>query len=168
MVKYISVVCIFPLLFVCMSFVPKPKQTVTGVWKIVEVQTVKQNGEFTSVFPLESQVIFCGKYYSFCWTNHSSTVHTWQMTDSVKLERMNKSMSNAGVYELKNSILTTTASFAMNPMFVKGVAKFKCSFAGDTLILTGLNVLSEDNIQNPAYANGLHFVSKLIKVDTIK
>lgn len=52
----------------------------------------------------------------------------------------------------------------MNPMFSNGVAKFKCSFAGDTLILKGLSVVSSDNVSHPTYARGAYFVNKLLRV----
>jgi len=100
--------------------------------------------------------------------NHSSSVRNWQTPDSVKLARLNQSIINTGTYELKDSVLTTKAVFAMNPMFVNGLAKFKCSYAGDTLILIGSSVLSSDHIPNPIYASGSHFVNKLIKFGDIK
>jgi len=146
------------------SFTSKNKLSITGVWKIVEVQTVKSNGTYTSVFPNESEAIFTGNYYSFCWTSHTSNARIWQMPDSVKLARINQSIVNTGTYQLKDSILTTKASFAMNPMFVNGLAKFKCTFNGDTLILTGLSLFSSDNISHPIYVGGSHIVNKLVKV----
>jgi hypothetical protein len=147
-----------------MSFTSKNKLSIAGAWKIVEVQTVKSNGTHTSIFPNESEAIFSGNYYSFCWVGHTSSARNWQMPDSVKLARMNQSIVNTGTYQLKDSILTTKASFAMNPMFVNGIAKFKCSFRGDTLTLTGLSVFSSDTISHPIYANGSHIVSKLVKM----
>jgi hypothetical protein len=148
---------------IVMSFASKNKLSIAGAWKIVEVQTVKSNGTYTSIFPSESEAIFMGNYYSFCWTSHTSSARNWQMPDSVKLARMNQSIVNTGTYQLKDSILTTKASFAMNPMFVNGIAKFKCSFKGDTLILKGLSVFSSDTISHPIYANGSYIVSKLVK-----
>jgi hypothetical protein len=149
---------------IVMSFTSKDKLSIVGAWKIVEVQTVKSNGTYTSVFPNESEAIFSGNYYSFCWTSHTSSARNWQMPDSVKLARMNQSIVNTGTYQVKDSILTTRASFAMNPLFVNGLAKFKCSFSRDTLILTGLSVSSSDNISHPVYAGGSHIVSKLVKM----
>lgn len=154
--------------FVILNSSFKNQLKIDGIWKIVEVQTVKPNGSFTSTFPVESQVIFSHNYYSFCWTSHSTTARSWQMPDSMKISRMNQSIINTGTYELKDDILTTKAAFAMHPMFVNGLAKFKCSFVGDTLILTGQSVSSADNIPNPVYANGSHFVNKLIKISSIK
>ena len=151
-----------------LSFIQHRKLKIDGVWKIVVVQTVKSNGTFISTFPSESQVVFTNNYYSFCWTSHTSSVRNWQMPDSVKLARMNQSIINTGTYELRDSILTTKAIFAMNPMFVNGLAKFKCSYIGDTLVLTGSSVFSSDNIPNPVYANGSHIVNTLIKVGDIK
>lgn len=147
-----------------MSFTPKNKLSIDGVWKFVEVQTVKSKGTYTSVFPKESEAIFTENYYSFCWTSHTSSARNWQMPDSVKLSRVNQSIVNTGTYQLKDSTLTTKAAFAMNPMFVNGLAKFKCSFKGDTLILKGLSVSSSDNISHPIYASGSHIVSKLVKI----
>jgi hypothetical protein len=149
---------------IVMGFTSKDKLSIVGAWKIVEVQTVKSNGTYTSVFPNESEAIFSGNYYSFGWTSHTSSARNWQMPDSVKLARMNQSIVNTGTYQLKDSILTTKASFAMNPMFVNGIAKFKCSFKGDTLILRGLSVFSADNISHPIYAGGSHVVNKLVEI----
>lgn len=150
---------------VAMSFASKNKLTVTGAWKIVEVRTVKSDGRYNSVFPKESQAIFIDNHYNFSCTSHTSDKRSWQLSDSAKLTRFNQSIINAGTYQLKDSILTTKASFAMNPMFVGGLATFKCSFKGDTLILKGLNVLSSDNVLHPVYASGSHIVSKLVKIN---
>lgn len=147
-----------------MSFTFKDKFSIVGAWKIVQVQTVKSNGAYTTVFPKESEAIFAGNHYSFCWTSHTSSVRNWQMHDSVKLARVNQSIVNTGTYQLKDSILTTKASFAMNPMFVNGLAKFKCSFKGDTLVLKGLSVSSSDGISHPVYSNGSYIVSNLVKI----
>lgn len=146
-----------------LSFGTKEKLSIDGVYSIVEVQTVKPDGSLTSLFPKESLVSFLNNYYSFCWTSDISGVHTWQIADSIKLSRYNQSIINAGTFELKDSVLTTKATFALNPMFVNGIAKFKCSFNGDTLVLTGLSVFSSDNIPHPVYANGSHFVNKLLR-----
>ena len=146
------------------SFGTKEKLSIDGAYSIVEVQTVNSDGSLTSVFPKESLVSFSNNYYSFCWTSNISDVHTWQIADSIKLSRYNQSIINAGTFELKDSVLTTKATFALNPMFVNGVAKFKYSFVGDTLVLRGLSVFSSDNIPHPVYANGSYIVSKLLKV----
>ena len=166
--KYIIILFASVLLFMALSFTQRRKLKIDGVWKIVEIQTVKPNGTFSAVFPSESQVMFTHNYYSFCWTSHTSSVRNWQMPDSVKLARMNQSIINTGSYELRDSVLTTKAVFAMNPMFVNGLATFNCSFNGDTLILTGVSVFSSDNIPNPLYASGSHIVNKLVKVSNIK
>jgi hypothetical protein len=157
----IIAIVIITMLF---SFGTKEKLSIDGAYSIVEVQTVKPDGSLTSVFPKESLVSFSNNYYSFCWTSNISAVHTWQIADSIKLSRYNQSIINAGAFELKDSVLTTKATFALNPMFVNGVAKFKCSFNGDTLVLTGLSVFSSDNIPHPVYSNGSYIVSKLLKV----
>lgn len=162
--KIILLINIFTTIMVS-SFSPKKKLSIDGVWKFVEVQTVKSDGTFSSVLPKDGQAIFMGKHYSFCWTSHTSTNRSWQMADSVKLSRFNQSIINTGTFEIKDSILTTKATFAMNPMFTNGLAKFKCSFAGDTLIMRGLSVFSSENIAHPAYANGSYFVSKLVRVE---
>lgn len=146
-----------------MGFSSKNRFSITGVWKVVAVQTVQPNGAYTSVYPTESEVIFTGKHYSFCWTSHITTARNWQMPDSIKLARMNQSIVNTGTYELNDSILATKASFAMNPMFVNGMAKFKYTFNGDTLVLTGTSLFSSDNISHPLYAGGSHIVNKLVK-----
>jgi hypothetical protein len=146
------------------SFTPKKKQLIDGAWSFVEVKTVKPDGTTSTVFPTQGLAIFSGKDYSFCWTSHDFKSRSWALADSVKLNRFNQSIINTGTFTLKDSILTTKATFAMAPMFSDGgVAKFKCSFSGDTLILRGLSVVSSDNISHPAYAGGLYFVSKLLR-----
>lgn len=166
--KAIILMCIclaILLATVIMSFTPKNKLYIDGAWSFVEVRTVKPDGTSTSTFPKEGIAIFSGINYSFCWTQHDFKVRNWQVADSVKLNRFNQSIINTGTFTLKDSILTTKAAFAMNPMFSKGgVAKFKCSFSGDTLFLRGLSVVSSENIPHPAYASGSHFVSKLVKI----
>ena len=147
-----------------LSFTLSKKITVDGVWTIVEVQTIKSDGSSSKVFPIESHAFFMNKNYSFCWTTQVSKSRNWAMTDSLKLDRYNQSIVNTGTFELKDSILITKAEFAMNPMFTHGIAKFKCSTKGDTLILKGLNVISSDNIQHPVYKNGAYFVTKLVKI----
>jgi hypothetical protein len=151
-------------IFLLFNFTKSKKISIEGNWRIVEVKTIKPDGTYSKVFPKESQVIFLRKYYSFCWTTQVSKNRNWAMTDSLKLDRFNQSIVNTGTFELKDSILTTKAEFAMNPMFTNGIAKFKCSTKADTLILKGLNVISSDNIQHPVYKNGAYFVTKLVKI----
>jgi hypothetical protein len=147
------------------SFTPKKQLSIDGTWSFVEVKTVKPDGTITSVFPKEGVAIFSGSDYSFCWTSHDFKSRSWQLADSVKLNRFNQSIINTGTFTVKDSILITKAVFAMTPMFSNGgVAKFRCSFSGDTLILRGLSVVSSDNISHPAYANGSYFVSKLLRM----
>jgi hypothetical protein len=161
-----SIILVLVLTSIVSSFILKKKFSIDGVWSIVEVQTVKSDGIKSSIFPKESIAIFADKHYSFCWTSHSPTIRSWQLPDSVKLSRFNQSIVNTGTFTFKDSILTTKAAFAMSPMFSNGgVAKFKCSFNGDTLVLRGLSVVSSENVSHPAYASGSHFVSKLVKID---
>jgi hypothetical protein len=147
------------------SFTTKNKLSLDGAWSFVEVKTVKPDGKTTSIFPKEGVAIFSNNNYSFCWTSHDFKSRSWALADSIKLNRFNQSIINTGTFELKDSILTTKAIFALTPMFSNGgVAKFKCSFSGDTLILRGLSVVSSENITHPAYANGSYFVSKLLRI----
>jgi hypothetical protein len=164
MSKYIYALITVITITIILSFKTRNELSVDGIWSIVEVQTVKPDGTFTSAYPKESVAIFTKNYYSFCWTGHTSPVHQWKIPDSVSLERLNQTIVNSGTYVIKDSILTTKALFALNPMFVNGIARFKCSFNKDTLVLTGLGVFSPDNIPNPLYANGLHIVNKLVKI----
>jgi hypothetical protein len=146
------------------SFTSKKKLSIDGAWTFAEVKTVKPNGTTTSIFPKEGVAIFSGNNYSFCWTSHDFKLRGWQVADSVKLNRFNQSIINTGTFTLKDSILTTKATFAMTPMFSNGgVAKFKCYFSGDTLVLRGLSVVSSENISHPAYAGGLYFITKLLR-----
>jgi hypothetical protein len=165
----ISVIATFSLITFLSSFTSKEKLSVEGAWSFVEVKTVKPDGATTLVFPKEGVAIFSGNNYSFCWTSHDFKSRSWQVADSVKLNRFNQSIVNTGTFTLKDSILTTKAIFAMTPMFSNGgVAKFKCSFSGDTLVLRGLSVVSSENIAHPAYAGGTYFVSKLLRVSNNK
>lgn len=160
----LSIVLVLVLTTILSSFTKKNKLSIDGSWSFIEVKTVKPDGTTTSTFPKEGVAIFSGNDYSFCWTSHDFKSRTWQVADSVKLNRFNQSIVNTGTFTLKDSILTTNSVFAMTPMFSNGgVAKFKCSFSGDTLILRGLSVFSSDNISHPAYANGSYFVSKLLR-----
>ena len=159
-----TVIVTLTLTTILSSFSPKNKFSIDGAWSFVEVKTVKPDGTTTLTFPKEGVAIFSGSDYSFCWTSHDFKSRSWQVADSVKLNRFNQSIINTGTFTLKDSILTTKASFAMTPMFSNGgVAKFKCSFSSDTLILRGLSVVSSENIAHPAYANGSYFVSKLLR-----
>ncbi len=159
-----SAILLLVMAVMALSFSSKNKLSIDGTWSVAEVQTVKSDGTFMSTFPKESEVIFSHPYYSFDWTSHVSTLRSWSMPDSTKLIRFNQSIINAGTYELADSILATKATFALNPMFVNGLAKFKCSFIGDTLVLTGLSLISADLIPHPIYAGGSHIVNKLIKI----
>lgn len=155
------VITVFSIVF--WGFKPKQKMNIDGVWSVVEVQTVKEDGVVMSTFPKESVVLFSKNYYSFCWTSQQSRKESWQMADSVKLSRFNQSIINTGSFSLKDSILTTKAIFAMNPMFTGGLAKFKCSFKGDTLFLSGISVKSASNVSHPIYAQGSYFINKLVR-----
>jgi hypothetical protein len=103
----------------------------------------------------------------FCWASKVAESHSWQMTDSLKLPRFNQSIVNSGTFELRDSILVTKALFAPNQMFVNGLAIFRCSVSGDTLILTGLSVSSADDILHPLYAGKSHIVNKLLKIKPV-
>ena len=160
----ISIIATFSLITFLSSFTSKNKLSIDGAWAFAEVKTVKPDGTTSSVFPKEGVAIFSGSDYSFCWTSHDFRSRGWQVADSVKLNRFNQSIINTGTFTLKDSILTTNAKFALTPMFSNGgVAKFKCSFSGDTLVLRGLSVVSLENISHPAYENGLYFVTKLLR-----
>ncbi len=145
------------------GFTTQKKFSIDGNWLVAEVQTIKPDGSFTKVYPKESMVLFNRNVYSFCWTSNSTNMRNWAMTDSAKLNRFNQSIVNSGTFELKEDVLTTKAAFAMNPMFVNGLATFKCSYNNDTLILTGVNVMSSENIPHPVYAGGSHIVTKLVR-----
>jgi hypothetical protein len=160
-----GVIFMIVLAIIISSFISKKRLRIDGSWSFVEVQTIKKDRTYTSTYPKESLAIFSGSHYSFCWTSHDFNAKSWQLADSIKLSRFNQSIVNTGTFEMKDSILTTKATFAMTPMFSNGgVAKFKCSFSGDTLILRGLSVVSTNNVSHPAYAAGSYFVSKLLRV----
>lgn len=150
------------------SFNQKNQLRINGVWKVLSVQMVKADGSVQTTFPQQSQVIFARTYYSFCWTSHDFTAISWAMADSVKLARMDKTIINTGTYDLKGTLLTTRANLALNPMFTNGTATFACSLAKDTLVLTGLTVVSANNIPNPVYAGGAHFVTRLVKLGEVE
>jgi hypothetical protein len=139
------------------------KVPIQGAWQVVEIQTVKADGSYTVSSPTESLVYFGRGYYSFCWTSHNNPSRSWQMADSTKLNRFNQSIINTGTYKLEGDLLTTSALFAQNPMFVGGQATFHCNMHGDTLVLTGISVNSSENIKNPVYAAGSHIVNKLVR-----
>lgn len=162
--KYFALLFLLLITLPFLNFYYSKKLSLDGIWRITEVQTVKPDGNYTKVFPKESQVIFSKKNYSFLWTTQISKNRNWAMTDSLKLDRFNQSIVNAGTFDIKNSVLTTKATFAMNPMFVNGEAKFKISFKKDTLVLKGLSVSSSENISHPVYKNGSYFVTKLVKI----
>jgi hypothetical protein len=160
----LSIVLVTVLTTISSSFTSKKQLSIDGAWSFVEVKTVKPNGTTTSVFPKEGVAIFSGSDYSFCWTSHDFISRSWALADSVKLNRFNQSIVNTGTFTLKDSILSTRAVFAMTPMFSNGgVAKFKYTFNGDTLILRGLSVVSSENVSHPAYWNGSYFISKLLR-----
>lgn len=144
------------------AFTVTKKIRLEGAWKIAEVQTVKKDGTVSISTPVESLALFHNGYYSFCWTGQQGAPHTWQQSDSLKLARLSQSIINTGTYTTDGSVLTTKPMFAANPAFVNGKASFNCSFHGDTLILTGTNLLSADNEQNPVYVAGSHVVNKLL------
>jgi hypothetical protein len=139
------------------------RPSVEGVWNIVEVQTVRADGQVTSVQPRESIALFAQGHYSFCWTSHKSLTRTWQIADSERVARFNQSLINAGTYTLSDSLLIMHASFALSPKFIAGTATFRYMLSGDTLTLTGVSVLSADGVLHPTYASGAHGVNKLVK-----
>ena len=135
-----------------------------GAWNVVEVQTIRADGQVTSVKPRESLVLFAHGHYSFCWTSRESSVHTWQIADSERVARFNQTLINAGTYTVSDSLLITHAQFALTPKFTNGTATFRCTLSGDSLTLTGLSVVSADGVLHPIYAGGAHIVNKLVKV----
>lgn len=158
---------LIPAVFLVMmgitSFGQQGTLNIRGIWKIESVQMVKPDGSISTTIPLQSQVIFAKSYYSFCWTSDTVTARSWTMSDSAKLARMNQTIVNTGTYHQKGSLLTTKASFGLNPMFTNGTATFSCSMSKDTLVLKGLSVFSAGQIAHPVYASGAHFVTRLVK-----
>lgn len=166
---FITTIVVISLTIILFSFKTKSKRSIDGAWSFVEVKTVRPDRTTATTFPKEGVAIFSGNNYSFCWTSHDFKVRSWQVADSVKLNRFNQSIINTGTFTFEHSILTTNAVFAMAPMFSNGgVAKFKCSFNGDTLVLRGLSVVSSENISHPAYAGRSYFISKLLKISNKK
>ena len=137
---------------------------IEGIWKVVAVTTIKSDGQRSTILPTESQVIFADGHYSFCWTSHRTPHREWIVPDSMKVSRYNQTIVNAGAYKLEDSVLISSATFALNPMFVDGVARFRISFAGDSLVLSGIEVFSKDKIPHPVYANGSRIVTKLVRL----
>jgi hypothetical protein len=156
-----AAVMLFFILF--SGFMNRGKIALEGAWQVAEIRTVQKDGSVTTAIPKESQVLFAGHFYSFCWTTHQSTTHSWQMNDSTKLSRFNQSLINAGTYELKGDLLTMHADYAQNPMFVNGTATYRCAMSGDTLVLTGISVNAADQTPNPVYANGAFIVTKMVR-----
>ncbi len=148
-----------------LSCTQKTKSKVDGAWKVVESKMIKQDSVIKTSIPTESMVLFADSNYSFCWTSQQSTSESWQMSDSLKLDRMNQMLVNTGTFSINDSILTTKANFALNPFFVNGEATFRYAFNGDTLVLTGLSVNSSTNVPFPLYSSGGYVVNKLVRVN---
>ena len=141
-----------------------PERSFEGAWKIAEVRTIRADGQSTVVKPRESLVLFANGYYSFCWTSHQSSAQAWQIADSERVARFNQMLVNTGTYTVSESLLVTHAQFAQVPKFVGGTAAFRWALSNDTLVLTGVNVLSADNILHSIYAAGGHVVNKLVRI----
>jgi hypothetical protein len=77
--------------------------------------------------------------------------------------RFNSSLINAGTFKINGSTLETRADVALVPKFTDGSATFRYSFSRDTLVLTGMSVLSPDGVLHPVYAGGGHIVNKLVR-----
>ncbi|OJX29647.1 MAG: hypothetical protein BGO86_12230 [Chryseobacterium sp. 36-9] len=149
------------ILFI-LSFTLWKSESIDGSWTFVKVENINNDGTKTIVFPKQSQAIFSGKLYSFCWSADDSNGNFWLMTDNEKLNRMNRTIVNTGDFYFKNGYLFTEAKYALNPKFVGGVAKFDVSYTGDTLVLKCTSVLSKDNVMHPFYSKA-YSISKLIK-----
>lgn len=158
-----TILSVMFLFILCSGFMDSAKLQLEGAWQVTEVRAFQKDGSFTITVPKESQVLFAGHFYSFCWTSHRSTTQSWQMNDSTKLSRFNQSLVNAGTFELKGDQLAMHADYAQNPMFVGGTARYRCSMAGDTLVLTGLSVNAVNEVPNPVYANGGYIVTKMVR-----
>lgn len=144
----------------------KPK-SIDGSWTIVKVENINNDGTKTIVIPKQSQAIFAGNFYSFCWSSDDSKGASWLMKDDEKLNRMNRTIVNTGNFYFKNGHLFTEAKYALNPKFVDGVAKFDVSYSGDTLVLKCTSVLSKDNVMHPFYSKA-YSISKLVKNKKLK
>lgn len=124
---------------------------------------IRPDGSATIIQPQESLALFATGYYSMYWTSHQPSNHSWQVADSEKIARFNASLFNGGTYKISGSVLETRADVAQVPMFTSGSATFRMAFSADTLVLTGINVVSVDGVQHPLYAGGGHVVNKLVK-----
>jgi hypothetical protein len=143
---------------------PAPSgRSLEGAWNVVEVQRIGADGHATSIKPRESLVLFAQGHYSFCWTSHRSSVNAWQIADTEQIARFNQTLINAGTYSTSDSLLVTHAEFAWAPKFTGGSATFRYTFSRDTLVLTGVSVVSTDKVLHPTYAGGGHIINKLVK-----
>lgn len=150
------------VLTIILSFMPVKPKSIDGSWSIVKVENINYDGTKFIVIPKQSQAIFAGKYYSFCWSSDDSKAISWLMSDEEKLNRMNRTIVNTGRFYFKDNLLFTEADYALNPKFVKGIAKFNYSYSGDTLVLKCTSVVSKDNVLHPFYEK-TYTISKLLR-----
>lgn len=159
----LSILCL--ILLSTLAFRPGKNKSIDGAWYVVSTQLVKANGTGIITYPKESQVLFSKGFYSFCWGVLQTEASGWQTPDSIKISRFNNVLVNSGTYEMKGSLLTMHARFALVPMFVNGEAKYTYHFSGDTLVLRGLDVSSEAHVSHPVYAGGGYIITKLMRLD---
>ena len=164
---------IIPLVFLlCVTFGCQQdkinfKNPVIGIWKVVETATVDSEGELKNLYEHSSLYIFQDYYYSMVMElgdePRTDFVDPWNPTDVEKIKAYNSILVNAGMYELKNSVIITRPIIARVPNFVGGEAYYEYKIEGNTLTLTWFDEVSKTGVPHPLVGK-LKFQRTLIRI----
>ena len=140
-----------------------------GAWRGLDIQTVTATGEVTEVDMQENLLLFTEGYYTIAYSSGDERfppyAARWAATDEEKVARIDSIVVNGGTYDVTGSTLVMRPQFAITPGFVNGRSEYEYEISGAALTLTLTNVVSSDDIQLPAFADGGRIIYRLARLE---
>ncbi len=129
------------------------EDSIMGSWQVSRIDLDYRDKPILE--PQPSMIIFADKHYSIFWTRGESSMRAfrnrWVPTDEEKLKRFGEIVVNFGTYVLEGSELRTYPIAAKTPELMGGVFVYDVSWLDGDLVLTMLDEVSYDNVQNPVF-----------------
>ena len=140
-----------------------------GAWRGLDIQTVSAGGGVTEVDMQENLLLFTEGYYTIAYGSGDERfplfAERWAAADEEKVARIDSIVVNGGTYDVTGSTLVMRPQFAIAPGFVNGRSEYEYEISGDALTLTLTNVVSSDDIQLPAFADGGRTIYRLARLE---
>ncbi len=131
------------------------EDSIMGTWQVSRIDRDYRDKPILE--PQPSLIIFADKHYSMFWTRGESSMRAfrnrWVPTDEEKLKRFGEIVVNFGTYVLEGSELRTYPIAARTPEAIGGFWVYDVNWSNGDLVLTMLNEVSYDDVQNPVFEN---------------